>query len=223
MLRDVLRSLCSRRTQIPEFPEKRLPPFTKDLPGLKQYDIGDFTYGAPRVLTWGEGASLRIGKYCSIADQVTILLGGEHRTDWVSTFPFAEVMGWGRGIPGHPSTRGDVIIGNDVWIGLGATLRSGVRIGDGAVIGTHAVVTRDVAAYSIVAGNPARPIRQRFPDAVIAELVRLRWWDWPAERVAGAAKYLMSSEVSALLTYARKTQEPRQPLDEKVQLPGLSD
>jgi len=204
MLLDRLRSLLSTQRQLPPH---TTPRFTKDQPGFGDYEIGEFTYGAPRVLSWGEGAKLRIGKYCSIADQVTILLGGEHRTDWVSTFPFTEMMTLGLKIEGHPSTRGDVVIGNDVWIGHGATLRSGVHVGDGAVIGARAVVTADVASYSIVAGNPARSIRQRFSDDVIAELAQLRWWDWPAKRVAAAVPFLMSPDVSALITYGRQTDE----------------
>ncbi len=200
MLLDRVKSMLRGRRRL----ASPAPRFMKDHPAFQAYQIGEFTYGVPRVLQWGEGATLRIGKYCSIADQVTIFLGGEHRTDWVSTFPFVEMMDLSLKIEGHPSTRGDVVIGNDVWIGLGATLRSGVQIGDGAVIGTRAVVTSNVAAYAIVAGNPARLIRKRFSDEMIAELMKLRWWDWPPHRVASAAPYLMSSDVAALMAYSRQ-------------------
>ena len=104
--------------------------YTKDLLG-DRYKIGDYTYGIPRVDLLGEGASLRVGKYCSIGTNVTIFLGSEHHLDWVSTYPFPFLWPEGRSIPGHPFTKGDIVIGNDVWIGFGATLLSGVTIGDG--------------------------------------------------------------------------------------------
>src|SRR5690242_17207650 len=117
-----------------------------------QYDIGPGTYSVPgyfSVLDWHQGSTLKIGAYCSIAYGVKILLGGEHHTDWVTTYPFSELWAEGRPIPGHPTTRGDVIIGIDVWIGLNALITSGVTIGDGAVIAAHAVVSSDVPPYTI--------------------------------------------------------------------------
>ena len=110
--------------------------------------IGAHTYGAPLVRWWGEPANLSIGRFCSIADDVQIFLGGNHRTDWVTTYPFPVFRAWheARGIAGHPATRGDVHIGHDVWLGSGSVILSGVTIGHGAVIGCRAVVSRDVPA-----------------------------------------------------------------------------
>jgi acetyltransferase-like isoleucine patch superfamily enzyme len=156
--------------------------YTKDALG-DRYKIGDYSYGKPRVVSAGEGTTLMIGKYCSIGRNVTIFLGSEHRTEWVSTYPFPMLWEKAKTIPGHPFSKGDVVIGNDVWIGYGATLLSGITIGDGAAIGACSVVTRDIPPYAIVAGNPAQFIRYRFAEETIQALLRIKWWDWPDERV----------------------------------------
>ena len=121
-----------------------------------RYSIGDFTYGNPNVLSYTLKEKLIIGKFCSIASNVTIFLGGEHRSDWVTTFPFNVRFKEFNSFEGHPKSKGNVEIGNDVWIGFKATLLSGVIIGDGAVIGACALVTSDVPPYAIVG-----EIRQR--------------------------------------------------------------
>jgi acetyltransferase-like isoleucine patch superfamily enzyme len=155
------------------------------------------------VLWWREPGRLVIGKYCSFAEQVTIFLGGNHRSDFVTTYPFSAIKYWPEAeqIEGH-APKGDVIIGNDVWMGLGANIMSGVTVGDGAVVGARAVVTHDVPAYAIVAGNPARLIRMRFPDAVIKELLRVRWWDWSENRVRRFIPLLMQPDISKFLKAA---------------------
>lgn len=171
--------------------------YTKDKVEEKYRDsIGDFTYGCPTILDWHEGASLTIGKFCSIADNVTIFLGGEHRTDWITTYPFsALVEEWPAAshIQGHPKTKGDVIIGNDVWIGRDAVIMSGVSIGDGAVNGARAVVIKHVDPYSIVAGNPARHIKNRFSDDVIKKLLELKWWNWSEAQIVKKLPMLLSA------------------------------
>jgi len=156
--------------------------FTKDFLG-DRYKIGEYTYGKPRVIHGGKKTSLTIGKYCSISTQVVIFLGGDHRVDWVSTYPFPLLWDHASSITGHPSTKGDVIIGNDVWIGYHVTVVSGVTIGDGAVIGAGSVVTKDVPPYAIVAGNPAQMVRYRFNEEAIEKLLKIRWWNWPDEKV----------------------------------------
>lgn len=159
----------------------RIPPTPCDDPRVS---IGRFTYGNPALRMWDEAERIEIGAFCSIADGVTIFGGGEHNTGWVTTFPLRIALALeGAGRDGHPATKGPTRIGNDVWIGDGATILSGVTVGDGAVIGARALVARDVPPYHVVVGNPARTVRQRFADADIAALLRIRWWDWPLERI----------------------------------------
>lgn len=150
---------------------------------------GRYSYGCPKVLAFPSGGRLIVGSFCSIADEVTILLGGEHDGRRISTYPFNAL--WEDGLPVHETTRGDVVLGNDVWVGYGALVLSGVKIGDGAVVGAGAVVTRDVPAYAVVAGNPAQILRHRFDPEKIAELLALRWWDWPDKKIREHAAGLM--------------------------------
>lgn len=178
--------------------------YTKDYPELQNFEIGDFTYGRPIVRHWGEPATLKIGKFCSIADNVTIFLGGEHNTNWITTYPFTSDdpqvrETWTEAqVGGHPKTRGDVVIGNDVWIGWDVAIMSGVKIGDGAVIGARAVVTKDVEPYGVVVGNPGKQIKYRFEPEIIAKLLALRWWDWPQDKINRNIKKLCSPALDNL-------------------------
>jgi acetyltransferase-like isoleucine patch superfamily enzyme len=180
------------------FPSSEKILYTKDWLG-DRYQIGEHTYGKPRVISWGEGASLTIGRYCSIGTNVFIFLGSEHRVDWVSTYPFPFLWPEARLIQGHPSTKGDVIIGNDVWIAFGTTILSGVAIGDGAAIGACSVVTRNIPPYAIAAGNPAQVIRYRFDDETIQRLLEIKWWNWPDDQVAQNVHLLCNDSVDALI------------------------
>lgn len=159
------------------------------------------TYGQPIVhYHEGDTAVVRIGKYCSIAPGVAIMPGGNHRTDWVSTYPFRIRYGLdGAGTDGHPASKGDIIVGSDVWIGQEAVILSGVTIGDGAVIAARAVVTRDVPAYGIAAGNPARVVAHRFSEAEREQLLRIRWWDWPEDVILAHVDSLNGGDVDAFL------------------------
>lgn len=168
-------------------------------PRFSRFDIGEWSYGEPTVVYWDAGATLRIGRYCSIAPEVTILLGGEHHWDWVTTYPFSLMSAGARSLPGYPHTKGDVVIGHDVWIGHGATILSGVRIGNGSVIGARAVVTRDIEAYSICVGSPASPVRRRFSEPIARALERIAWWNWPDDKVREAWPLLQSSDVAAFV------------------------
>lgn len=164
--------------------------------------FGAHSYGRLTIRRWGEGTRLSVGKYCSIADGVTVFMGGNHRSDWVSTYPFSDFPERWPGSAGRPSTlssRGDVTIGSDVWIGSGATIMSGVTVGHGAIVAARAVVARDVEPYAIVGGNPARELRRRFAPAEVARLVELAWWDLPDEDVAAIAPLLQGPDVAALI------------------------
>jgi acetyltransferase-like isoleucine patch superfamily enzyme len=166
--------------------------------------VGAYTYGARKLMVreWGEGANLIIGKFCSLAGGVQVMLGGNHRTDWISTYPFGWVnkKTFGRTqVAGHPATRGDVVIGDDVWIGQNAVIQSGVTIGSGAAVASHAVVVKDVAPYTIVGGNPAQPIRTRFAPEIVELLLQLRWWDLPPETVRDLVPTLSAAPDAEIL------------------------
>ncbi len=172
--------------------------------GKSHISVGRYTYGFENlsIKEWNEGAALKIGSFCSLANDITIFLGGNHRTDWISTFPFGHIyqdeLG-GSDILGHPSTKGNVAIGNDVWIGAGVTIMSGIQIGDGAVLAANACVVKDVNPYHIVGGNPARLIKQRFDDDIIEILMRFKWWDLPLENIKKITKILCSKPDKYLL------------------------
>lgn len=197
-----LERIIGRKNNKNEVAEAPQSIYTKDLfPGC-QYDIGEYSYGCPIVRRWDDKTNLHIGKFCSIADNVTIMLGGNHRTDWVTTYPFnvlSEPFPQAEGITGHPATKGDVWIGNDVWIGSGATILSGVHIGDGAVVGAQAVVTKDVEPYAIVTGNPARMVKKRFDDDSIKALLEIQWWNWSVEKINAEMRFLCNNEIGVFI------------------------
>jgi acetyltransferase-like isoleucine patch superfamily enzyme len=164
-----------------------------------EYDIGPGTYaGQLQVHTYESGRTLKIGGYCSIAAGVQILLGGEHRPDFVSTYPFSQQMPEIGGVDPFRS-KGDVVIGSDVWIGRDVMIMSGVTIGHGAVIAARALVTSDVAPYAIVGGMPARPLRMRFTEEQIASLLKIAWWDWPGQTIRARAHELMNPDIDRFI------------------------
>jgi acetyltransferase-like isoleucine patch superfamily enzyme len=181
-------------------PSLKNPLFTSQNDQFNLYEIGEWTYGGSDVQTWSEGATLKIGKFCSIAPKVTIMLVNDHKTDCVTTYPFDALFNYldGGEFAGQAYTKGDVILGNDVWIGWNALILSGVRIGNGVIIAAHAVVTKDVEPYTVVAGNPARYIKHRYSIDHIEALQRIAWWDWPLSKIKDAWP-LMSSDIEAFI------------------------
>lgn len=164
------------------------------------YKIGRGTYSDDlKVYSWGEGSTLQIGSFCSIAVGVKIFLGGEHRADWVTTYPFSVLWKSAFSFSGHPKSKGDVIIGNDVWIGTEAVIMSGVTIGDGAVIAARAVVAKDVPPYAIAVGNPAKIIKKRFNDDAINRLLSVKWWNWDNNKIEQNLSLLLSSDIEIFL------------------------
>ncbi len=143
---------------------------------------------------------LIIGRYCSIAAEVRFIMnGGNHPTTWLTTYPFPIFgEGWAAAMPESWPTKGDTVIGNDVWIGHGATIMPGVNVGDGAIIATAAVITKPVPPYAIMGGNPGVILRYRFDAGTIARLLAIKWWDWEPAKVAKYVRALCSGDVDAL-------------------------
>ena len=149
------------------------------------------------------GDRLKIGKFCSIACGAKFLFNSaNHALGSLSTYTFPIFYEeWGldrRSVADAWDNKGDIVVGNDVWIGYEAVILSGVTIGDGAIIGARAVVTKDVPPYTIMGGVPARPIRRRFDEATVETLLRLRWWDWPKEKIARNLVAIQRGEIAGL-------------------------
>lgn len=177
------------------FPIKGCGSVTHVRPTIKNPNIivGEFTYFSDvdferhvtHLYDWN-GDKLIIGKFCQIAAGVEFVMNGaNHQMNAVSTFPFYIFEGWDMEAPAKMELplKGDTVVGNDVWIGQNATILPGVHIGDGAIIGLNSVVASDVEPYTIVAGNPARPVRKRFDGELIEMIERLRWWDKSIEEI----------------------------------------
>ena len=156
-----------------------------------------YTYGHTQIsiVTNAPDAKIKFGKFCSVAIGVKAFLGGNHRSDWITTFPFGhiskEVFNV-QAIEGHGQGNGDIIIGNDVWLARDCTLMSGITIGDGAVVAAYSHVTRDVPPYTMVGGNPARPIKLRFEQKIVDALMELKWWDLEIDSIKSIIPTLCS-------------------------------
>ncbi len=153
------------------------------------------------------GDRLTIGRFCSIACGTRFLMNSaNHAMGSLSTYVFPifyEEWDHGMNVTGAWDHRGNIVVGNDVWIGYEAVILSGVTIGDGAIVAARSVVTKDVPPYTIVGGAPARPIRLRFGQEVIDTLLELRWWDWPLEKLAKSLSSIQSGDLEALRQSAR--------------------
>ena len=147
---------------------------------------------------------LIIGSYCSIGSGAVFMMAGNqgHRMDWVSTFPFfyQDNPHFSEALDGF-ERAGDTVIGNDVWIGSEAMIMAGVNVGDGAIIASRALVTKDVAPYSVVGSNPAKHIKFRFTEDEIAMLLAMQWWEWPELHIQQAMPLMCNSDIAALYQY----------------------
>jgi acetyltransferase-like isoleucine patch superfamily enzyme len=170
--------------------------------------VGKHTYGLNwvKIKEWYiNDGNLIIGSFCSLSPNVEFFLGGNHRVDWITTYPF----GHGHTIDtfnsfngeGHPSSKGDIIIENDVWIGDGAIIMSGIKISNGAVIGAKSLVTKNIGPYEIWGGNPAKFIKKRFNEETINFLLDLKWWDFPDDEINKIIPYLCSNDINSLKSY----------------------
>ena len=148
------------------------------------------------------GDKLIIGKFCALAEGVRFIMNGaNHKLSGFSTYPFSIFgNGWEQVMPKPEELpyKGDTVVGNDVWIGYRALILPGVRIGDGAIVAAGAVVTRDVPPYTVVGGNPASPIRPRFPEETVRALLDIAWWNWDADKITRNLAAIVSADLDAL-------------------------
>lgn len=189
--------------------------FLKNVIDRANISVGDYTYyddpveperfAEKRVLYHYEflGDRLVIGRFCAIAAGATFIMNGaNHAMGGFSTYPFQIFgNGWETGFDVDDyktSLRGDTIVGNDVWIGMEATIMPGVTVGDGAIIAAKSVVTGNVPPYAVVGGNPARVMRRRFPDAMIAALLEIAWWNWDVDKITRNLGAIMGTDLAAL-------------------------
>lgn len=190
--------------------------FLKNILNKPNIEVGDFTYyDDPKdvhnfeqnVLYHFElmGDKLLIGNFCQIATGVRFIMNGaNHAMNGFSTYPFKVMGGEWSNASMDVVSKGNTVIGNDVWIGNSVTIMQGVTIGDGAIIGTNSLVTKDVAPYTIVGGNPAKEIRQRFSSDVIAMLLQLKWWNWPVDKITRHLDIITNADVEALTTLLKQ-------------------
>lgn len=185
--------------------------FLKNLIKSPKIIVGDYSYYddpiAPEnfeknVLYNYGNERLIIGKFCAIATNVKFMMNGaNHKLDGISTYPFPVFgNGWetAMNLLIELPSKGDTVIGNDVWLGYESLIMPGVKIGDGAIIAAKSVVVKDIPAYTIVGGNPAHPIKQRFSDAEVAQLLEIRWWDWEIDKITRHVNLIMNSDIEAL-------------------------
>ncbi|MDE1169565.1 MAG: CatB-related O-acetyltransferase [Pseudomonas sp.] len=195
--------------------ERRVKKAIRKLPRIEQgaawfahkyphIPYGRGSYGVPEVHDFKEDAKLSIGAYCSIADRVHILLGGHHRTEWVTTYPVPYYMPEAGPLDRYDFSRGDVVIGNDVWLCSNCTILSGITVGHGAVVAANAHVVRDVPPYAVVGGNPAKILSWRFPQEQREALLEIAWWDWPHADIVAAGAHLCSTDIQGFIAYARQ-------------------
>lgn len=172
------------------------------LPSARQYnnliksgllEVGRQTYGIPEIDVYKNSErKVTIGSFCSISKNVRIITGGIHPSDWVSTYPIRDYLHVDIPYDGMPTSKGEIHIGHDVWIGTGVTILSGITIGSGAIIAAGSIVAKDIPAYTISAGIPAKVKKYRFTENQINELLKIKWWEWDVEKIKKNT-YLLSS------------------------------
>lgn len=201
----------NQKHPIPEHPRVC---FIKECVTAPNISVGEYSYyddpidpeGFERNVLYNYGDDrLIIGKFCAIATGAKFIMNGaNHKLDSISTYPFPIFgNGWESSMDQllNLPSRGDTVIGNDVWIGYESVIMPGVNIEDGAVIAAKSVVVKDVPAYAIVGGNPATVIRKRFSDAEIAKLLEICWWNWDIEQITQAIPLIMSNDIEALYAF----------------------
>ena len=167
---------------------------------LWKADRGTYFDRNVNIISWSDQYIVKLGKYNSIGRDCNFFLHANHRADWITTTSQL----WGPVTPeiaemhmnmGHPTCKGNINVGNDVWIGAKSTIMSGVTIGDGAIIGSTATVAKDVPPYAIVVGNPGKVVKYRFTQAQIDGLMQIQWWDWEEEKIKEEGMALWSLNI----------------------------
>jgi virginiamycin A acetyltransferase len=168
-----------------------------DPEGPEQFEAKCVLYHFPFI-----GDKLVIGKFCAIARGVRFIMNGaNHQISGFSTYPFYIFGNGWESVTPEPSDfpyKGDTVIGNDVWLGYDVLVMPGVKIGDGAIVAARSVVVTDVPAYSVAGGNPAKIIKQRFPDEVVTALLEIQWWNWPVDKITRNLKAIVGADVATL-------------------------
>lgn len=167
-------------------------------------DRGTYFDRNVNIISWSDEYKINVGKYCSIGRDCNFFLHANHRPDWVTTSsqllgPVTHEIAKMHMEMGHPSCKGDIIIGNDVWIGAKATIMSGVKIGDGSIVGATSTVTKDVPPYAIVAGNPAKIIKYRFTEKQINSLLSISWWNWEEHKIRLESMNMWSTNIDEFI------------------------
>ena len=197
-----LKATFRRAGRAPESPAPELVAW-EGLVADGHVTVGPGTYfaGVPQVHRYqGSEAPVHIGSYCSIANDVEFLTGGDHPSGWVSTFPFRCVYDLpGAYTDGMPATKGPIVVGNDVFLGRGCKILHGVTIGHGAVVGAWSVVARDVRPYAIVTGAPAVERRRRFTEEQVEAMLAIGWWDWPQDELIQHVDALQCPDIEAFI------------------------
>lgn len=167
-------------------------------------DRGTYFDRNVNIISWSDQYSVLLGKYNSIGRDCNFFLHANHRSDWISTSsqlwgPVTNEISQMHLKMGHPSCKGDIIIENDVWIGANATIMSGVKISNGAIIGATATVTKDVPPYAIVVGNPSKIVKYRFTEKQIDALLKISWWNWTEDRIKSEAMNIWSNNIDEFI------------------------
>ncbi|OGF46137.1 MAG: chloramphenicol acetyltransferase [Candidatus Firestonebacteria bacterium RIFOXYC2_FULL_39_67] len=188
--------------------------FIKNIISNPNIIVGDYSYyddpGGPEKFEKNVmyhypfmGDKLIIGRFCAIAKDVKFIMNGaNHKISGITTYPFSIFgNGWEKVMPDIKDLpfKGDTVIGNDVWLGYDALIMPGIKIGDGAIIASRSVVTKDVPPYTVVGGNPAKPIKQRYSEEEIKILLEIKWWNWTIEKITDNLKIIVGSDIKALL------------------------
>jgi len=176
---------------------------------LWKADIGTYFDRNVNIISWSDEYKIHVGKYCSIGRDCNFFLHANHRPDWITT----SSQLWGPVTPeiaslhmemGHPSCKGDITIGSDVWIGAKTTIMSGIKIGHGAIVAAGALVTKDVEPYSVVGGNPAKHLKYRFDEEQVKNLLDIGWWDWEESKIKEEAMVLWSQDINHFIEKHKK-------------------